>query len=307
LVQDGRLKLEDPVDHYVPELTGSAIAEATVWHLLTHSSGLPAWRPLYRHLVEEDQPWPGTLGGAADQHVVLALIKEEPLGAPPGRRSLYSDLGFILLGIVIERASGRSLACFCREAVFEPMGAALFFLGPGATGAGSPPGVDLRLIAPTEEDPWRGRLLQGEVHDENAYALGGVAGHAGLFGTAQAVAAVVANWMDGYTGQSCVLAQDLVRQFVTRQNRVPGSTWALGWDTRSAFSSAGRRFSAASFGHLGFTGTSIWVDPVSELEVVLLSNRVHPTRRNEAIKQFRPWLHDLIYEEIVEKSLAVWD
>jgi len=205
------------------------------------------------------------------------------------------------VGILIERVSGRALAAFCREAVFEPMEAALFFLGPGAADSGSAAGQDPARIAPTEEDPWRGRLLRAEVHDENAYALGGAAGHAGLFGTAAAVSAVVGHWLDGYAGRSRILPLELVKRFVTRQDEVAGSSWVLGWDTPSAPSSAGSRFSAASFGHLGFTGTSIWVDPTCELEVVLLSNRVHPTRRNEAIKQFRPLIHDLIYDEVVGK------
>lgn len=299
LVQDGRLSLHDPVQRHLAELKGSAVGSATVFHLLTHSSGLPAWRPLYERLAEEDRRVPGTLGSPAAQRLALTMIKDEPLEAPPGARSVYSDLGFILLGVLIERVSGRTLASYCREAVFEPMRASLFFLGPAS---GSETVLDLALVAPTEDDPWRGRLLRAEVHDENAYALGGVAGHAGLFGTAEAVSAVVSHWLDSYAGRSRVLSPDLVKRFVTRQEGIPGSSWALGWDTPSVPSSSGNRFSAASFGHLGYTGTSVWVDPATELAVILLSNRVHPTRRNEAIKQFRPLLHDVIYEELVAGS-----
>ena len=226
--------------------------------------------------------------------MALDLIKQEPVEAPPGAQSVYSDLGFILLGVVVERAGGSPLADYCRSAVFEPMGALLGFRGPkGAASAG------LSLIAPTEDDPWRGRLLRGEVHDENAWALGGVAGHAGLFGTAEGVSVVVGHWLDGYKGRSRLLQADLVKRFTTRQENIPGSSWALGWDTPSAPSSSGSRFSPASFGHLGYTGTSVWVDPSVELEVVLLSNRVHPTRRNESIKQFRPLIHDVIYGELI--------
>lgn len=157
------------------------------------------------------------------------------------------------------------------------------------------------LVAPTEDDPWRGRMLQGEVHDENACALGGVAGHAGLFGTAAAVAAMTGLWLDGYLGKRGLLSPELVRRFASRQG-TPGSSWGLGWDTPSAPSSSGKYFSPQAFGHLGFTGTSVWIDPMCELEVVLLSNRVHPTRQNIAIQTFRPLLHDVIYERVVGQT-----
>jgi CubicO group peptidase (beta-lactamase class C family) len=297
LVRDSRLSLDDPLQQHVEELKGSAIGEATVYHLLTHSAGLPAWRPLYERIAEEDRRAPGLLGSPAAQRLAATLIKQETLDAPFGARSVYSDLGFILLGILVERVGGGSLAACCRRSVFEPMGAPLYF--PGQERAGIP---DATLVAPTEDDPWRGRLLRGEVHDENAYALGGAAGHAGLFGTAAAVSVVVGHWLGGYHGRSRILPSDLVKRFTARQEGIGGSSWALGWDTPSAPSSSGKRFSPASFGHLGYTGTSIWVDPIKELEVVLLSNRVHPTRRNEAIKQFRPLIHDVIYEELVANS-----
>ncbi len=297
LVEDGRLSVEDRLARHIVELKDSAIGDATVFHLLTHSSGLPSWRPLYERIVEENRRAPGLSDSPAAQRLAMTLIKQEVLDAPPGAHSVYSDLGFILLGILIERVVGGSLAAYCRQSVFEPMDAPLYF--PGQERAGVP---DAALVAPTEDDPWRGRLLRGEVHDENAYALGGVAGHAGLFGTASAVSAVVGHWLDGYHGRSRILPSDLVKRFTARQGGVAGSSWALGWETPSAPSSSGKRFSPASFGHLGYTGTSIWVDLTKELEVVLLSNRVHPTRRNETIKQFRPLIHDVIYEELVASS-----
>ena len=294
LVRDGKVSLDDPAQRHIEELKGSAIGGATVYHLLTHSSGLPAWRPLYERIKEEASRTEGFLDNKVAWQLALALIKQEPVEAPPGAQSVYSDLGFIVLGVLVERAGGSPLADYCRSAVFEPMRALLGFRGPkGAASAG------LSLIAPTEDDPWRGRLLRGEVHDENACALGGVAGHAGLFGTAEGVSVVVGHWLDGYKGRSRLLPADLVKRFTTRQENIPGSSWALGWDTPSAPSSSGSRFSPASFGHLGYTGTSVWVDPSVELEVVLLSNRVHPTRRNESIKQFRPLIHDVIYGELI--------
>jgi CubicO group peptidase (beta-lactamase class C family) len=141
--------------------------------------------------------------------------------------------------------------------------------------------------------------LCGEVHDENAASLGGVAGHAGLFGTAGAVLAVTGAWLQAHHRRSSMLDADLVKEFTCRQAVVPGSSWALGWDTPSPPSSAGRFLPEVSFGHLGYTGTSVWIDPLHELEIVLLSNRVHPTRKNERIKAFRPLIHELVYREYV--------
>jgi CubicO group peptidase (beta-lactamase class C family) len=139
------------------------------------------------------------------------------------------------------------------------------------------------------------------VHDENAAAMGGAAGHAGLFGTAESVLAVSGAWLRGYHGRESILDGELVRQFTARQESAARSSWALGWDTPSAPSSSGSSFSERSFGHLGYTGTSLWIDPLCELEVVLLSNRVHPSRRNEKIKVFRPCIHDLVYRKFVSK------
>lgn len=245
------------------------------------------------------------LGSEQAKQLVLDLIRREPLLAPTGTRSLYSDLGFILLGFIIERLAGCSLATFVRERVYEPIKAEpLFFVRRDGTIVGGSRAAGeqsklLSLVAPTEEDPWRGRVLCGEVHDENAYALGGIAGHSGLFGTAAAVLAVSGCWLDSYLGRESLLRSDLVRRFVTRQDMPAGSSWGLGWDTPSAPSSSGAKFSPKSFGHLGYTGTSLWIDPERELEVVLLSNRVHPTRQNNAIREFRPKIHDIIYEELV--------
>jgi CubicO group peptidase (beta-lactamase class C family) len=229
------------------------------------------------------------------------FIRSEALVYERGTRSLYSDLGFMLLGFIIEHSSGQSLNAFFQDHILASLGGVNLefvfqerlheFLERMTKQGGG--------IAPTELDPWRGRLLRGEVHDENAAALGGEAGHAGLFGTVAAVLAITGIWIQAYHGRTSLLAQDLVREFTRRQNQAGSSSWALGWDTPSVPSSAGRYFSARSFGHLGYTGTSIWIDPEQELEVVLLSNRVHPTRKNEAIRDFRPMIHDLVYREFV--------
>lgn len=297
LVQDGRLALEDPLVTHLPELRGRPLGEATIAHLLGHASGLPAWKPFYEEIAARDRTAPGFLGSPAARDLVLARIAEEPLASAPGRQAVYSDLGFILLGIIAERAAAAPLDRFLGERVYAPLKAApLGFVR--RDGAGT-----LRLggssVAQTEDDPWRGRVLCGEVHDENAYAIGGVAGHAGLFGTAAAVLALSGCWLDAVRGRESLLQPELAQRCVSRQALVPGASWGLGWDTPSAPSSSGRRFSSRSFGHLGFTGTSLWVDADRELEVVLLSNRVHPTRRNEQIREFRPLIHDLIVEELI--------
>ena len=216
------------------------------------------------------------------------MILKEPIDQSSPSTSKYSDLGYMVLGFVVERVTGQSLADFTRERIFN-----LVEARPLAFGMHHLKGDVLDKIAPSEEDPWRGRLLQGEVHDENAAALGGIAGHAGLFGTAHAVGQITKAWLDSYEGKPSLFQCDVVKQFVKAQ---PGTSWGLGWDTPSQPSSSGQWFSPESFGHLGFTGASIWIDPIKELEVIFLSNRVHPSRDNQAIKTFRPKLHDVIIQ-----------
>jgi len=302
LIQRAKVALEDPVQQVLPELEGTPIGQATVRDLLTHRSGLPGWRPFYERLDAKGMV-PGLPGGdqTANQHV-LKMIRDEPLIYVRGERSVYSDLGFMLLGFLVERLSGMALDPWCEEEIVRPLRAAPMMFCPTAGRAqldGIRPIVDVSRIAPTEQDEWRKRLLHGEVHDENAAAMGGVAGHAGLFGTAESVLAVSGAWLRGYHGRKSMLEGELVRQFTTRQESAARSSWALGWDTPSVPSSSGSHFSERSFGHLGYTGTSLWIDPLCELEVVLLSNRVHPSRRNEKIKSFRPYIHDLVYQEFV--------
>jgi CubicO group peptidase (beta-lactamase class C family) len=230
---------------------------------------------------------------------VIGYLRDESLLYPAGTRNLYSDLGFMLLGFIIEQVTDQSLALFCEHELFVPLAAEPLVYLPNGEAPSDALLAAEHPIAATEDDPWRGRPLCGEVHDENAYALGGVAGHAGLFGTARAVLAVSSAWLAAYHGQESILDATLVRRFVARQ---ADSSWALGWDTPSVPSSAGVYFSDSSFGHLGYTGTSLWIDPSQRLEVVLLSNRVHPTRRNERIRQFRPHIHDVVCQEIGGKA-----
>lgn len=295
LIQRGLVTLDDSIDGLLPELRGSPAGGAMVRHLLTHSSGLPGWRPFYERIAAIEESQPGFIGSPGAREAVLGYIAKEELVYERGSRSLYSDLGFMLLGFAVERLSGEALDQFCYGQIYEPLGARpLAYASRGPLSALSIHHDAGCTIAPTEDDHWRGRVLCGEVHDENAYALGGVAGHAGLFGTARAVLAVSQAWMDGWRKRPGLLEPDIVTTFTTNRQGVPNSSWALGWDTPSVRSSSGTRFSPESFGHLGYTGTSLWIDPVKELEVVLLSNRVHPTRRNEQIRTFRPYIHDVI-------------
>ncbi|MDP1947501.1 MAG: serine hydrolase [Nitrospirota bacterium] len=300
LIQRAKVALEDPIQQVLVELAGAPIGEATVRDLLAHRSGLPGWRPIYERLEARGMT-PGHSGGNQSiSEAVLSMIRNEPLVYVRGERSVYSDLGFMLLGFLVERLSGLALDRWCEEAIARPIGANPLLFRPVAERGQSLPEVS--NIAPTEQDMWRHRLLRGEVHDENAASMGGVAGHAGLFGTAESVLAVSGTWLRGYHGRESILEEKFVRQFTTRQASVSQSSWALGWDTPSAPSSSGSCFSERSFGHLGYTGTSLWIDPMCELEVVLLSNRVHPTRKNEKIKAFRPLIHDLVYREYVARG-----
>ncbi|HMS84837.1 MAG TPA: serine hydrolase domain-containing protein [Nitrospira sp.] len=299
LIQKGQCRLDACLADYLEECEESQVGSATLRDLLTHQSGLPGWRGYYERLSPD-----GTIPSSREErqlakHTLLDLIRSEQLVYARGSRSLYSDLGFMLLGMVVERASGISLNEFFSECIVHQLGnpRIQFVLGKDQHTFGDRAHEVNGAVAPTEVDPWRGRLLCGEVHDQNAGAMGGVAGHAGLFGNVDAVMALTDEWLRAYHGQPAMLDQDLVREFTRKQLTAGPSSWALGWDTPSAPSSAGSCFSAQSFGHLGYTGTSIWVDPVQRREVVLLSNRVHPTSRNEAIREFRPVIHDLVCQE----------
>ena len=291
LVQDGLLDLATPIDSVLKETEGFPLGQVVVKDVLCHQSGLPWWRPFYQSFPPS---FPSDASSRQERVMAfLDLILKEPVETVSPLQSVYSDLGYMVLGFVVERITNQSLADFCQSRIFDPLQARP--LGYGGQVSNKETGSHIGECAPTEQDPWRGRLLQGEVHDENAFALGGIAGHAGLFGTAEAVGRVTKAWLDGYHGKPGIFDSHLVKRFVTAQ---PGTSWALGWDTPSQPSSSGQWFSMESFGHLGFTGTSIWIDPIREVEVIFLSNRVHPTRDNQAIKVFRPKLHDVIIQEI---------
>jgi len=335
LVEAGRVTLTTPVAEVLPEFAGrrpigpseDPLASATIppdpqfagqevdagtvtfWHLLTHTSGLAAWRSLYREEAgSRDQgsgirEW-GT--GGPLPHLVPAELRARRIGAiyrqygfayPPGARVVYSDLGFILLGEAIAHLAGVPLEVYLRRVVLEPMGLRTTTYNPLAHG------ISPEEIVPTEFCAWRHRRCIGEVHDENSASLGGVAGHAGLFSTAAEVAALGQLYFDGgiYNGVR-LLAPETVAEMVRAQVGSDEDPRGLGWHQRSAgYSSSGHGFSPRSFGHTGFTGTSLWVDPDRELVVALLTNRVYYGRDPQPIMDFRPCLHDTVITSLTDQ------
>ncbi len=296
-VAERRLSIDDLVGKYVPTWRNGAPARATIRHLLTHTSGLPDWRPFYRELPPESIATP------EGKRRIIDAVERTPVVSDPGAESRYSDLGFILLGSILERVADRPLDESARERIFAPLGLdSVGFLPVNRTGSNA--WAAKRMVAATERCPWRGRVLRGEVHDENAYAMGGVSGHAGLFGDAMGVLTLVRAWRDAALGRSTRWPADLTARFLTRQTDVGNGSWTLGWTVPTPPSTSGQFFSPRSYGHLGFTGTSVWTDPDRELTVILLTNRVHPTRENQGIAAFRPAIHDAIYRELFAASSA---
>ncbi|HKJ92415.1 MAG TPA: serine hydrolase, partial [Longimicrobiales bacterium] len=328
LVDRGAIHLDDPVQRYIPEWNADPRESGvTIRDLLLHRAGLPAYEPL----------WQDLRGEAA----YIQRIAASGLDYAPRTKTVYSDFGFILLGAIVERVSGMPLDVFAARNVFEPLGLretgfnplgwdvakdgrVLRALGGRLTVAapvddgdnhqerddGAPPvivpeahGPLAARIAPTEVDTiFRHTHVHGVVHDENAFAMGGVAGHAGLFSSARDLAVVAQMLLDhgGYAGVR-IFSPAVVDTFTHRAG--PASSRALGWDTPSPESSAGDYFSASSFGHTGFTGTSIWIDPERDLFVVLLTNRVDPTRAEERIGPLRRQVHDLVEQAITDMPI----
>jgi CubicO group peptidase (beta-lactamase class C family) len=282
LYERGLLDLEAAVAAVVPEfLTGTVPdlrrKDVTLRMLLAHSSGLPAYEKLFLKAKTRDD--------------LLHAPFTTPLAADPGARTEYSDIGFILLGIALERLADESLDRFCQREIFAPLGMAHTTFNPPS---------ELRAqIPPTADDKaFRKRIIQGEVQDENASVLGGVAPQAGLFSTARDLAQFAHAMLDP---GNPIFRPGTVGLFTSRQSAPGGTTRALGWDTPSVPSQSGRYFSPQSFGHLGYTGTSLWIDPVRQLSITLLTNRTWPECLNQAIKQVRPKFHDAIIETLNEK------
>lgn len=282
LVARGVLTLDTRADALIPDARGTPGGAATLEQLLTHRSGLAPWGGLYLDVPHE----PGT---SAARRWILAEACRRPDEGPSGR-SVYSDLGYMIAGEMIGRAAGRDLDELLTLEIARPLGIPddhLVYAG----GLSPEKRADLaRRCAATERDDWRGYLVRGEVHDENCAALGGIAGHAGVFGTARAMATFGRAFLDSREGKSEFLPPALIAQALASR---PGGSHRLGWDAKSPENSAaGKRMSPQTFGHLGFTGTSIYCDPVRDAVVVLLTNRVCPSRANEKIRGFRPAFHD---------------
>jgi CubicO group peptidase (beta-lactamase class C family) len=276
LYELGLLDLDMPAVALVPEFAADnpRNPEVTIRMLLAHSSGLPAYEKLFLEAKNRDE--------------LLAAAFATQLTADPGTRTEYSDIGFIILGIALERLAEEPLDSFCRREVFGPLGM--------LHTAFQPPAAWHNLIPPTVDDrSFRQRVIQGEVQDENASVMGGVAAHAGLFATAGDLA-MFANAM--LEGGRPILRPETLAVFTRRESSPPGTTRALGWDTPSSPSQSGKYFSAGSFGHLGYTGTSLWINPERELSITLLTNRTWPDCANQAIQQLRPRFHDATVEAL---------
>lgn len=300
LVKDKRLALDDRVTRFFHNFGVHGKTHVTFRHLLVHSSGLAAHRAYYKEVAAlQKRGRPNFVASREAKEWIFEQVHREKLESPPGTRAVYSDLGFMVLGQVVETVSGQPLDRFCLARIFQPLGlrsTSFIDLSQIRTRRIEP---IADVIAPTQRCPWRKRVLCGEVDDENAYAMGGVAGHAGLFGTARDVDALAQHLKAIADGAAGILPKALVDQMWTLDASVPGSTRTLGWDTPSPQrSSAGTRMSRHTVGHLGFTGTSLWMDLERGINVTLLSNRVHPSRDNDKLGELRPRIHDLVMEAV---------
>lgn len=282
LYERGLLDLDSFVVGIVPEFVSEDVRrkEITFRMLLAHSSGLPAHEKLYLR--------------AKSRQELIDVALGVPLTADPGTRTEYSDIGFITLGLALERLADEPLDRFCQREIFSSLRMLRTTFNPPVAWK-----VD---IPPTADDrTFRNRIVQGEVNDENAGVMGGVAPHAGLFSTATDLA-IFANTM--LRGGKPLLHPETVRLFTTRQGAPTGTSRALGWDTPSAPSLSGQYFSRSSFGHIGFTGTSLWVDPEKQISVTLLTNRTWPDSSNRAIRQVWPRFHDAVMEALFPNLLG---
>jgi CubicO group peptidase (beta-lactamase class C family) len=309
LYERGLLELDAPIIGVIPEFLHGATGHSdlrrqnvTLRMLLAHSSGLPAYKKLFLKAQSRDE--------------LLAKAFTMPLSADPATRAEYSDIGFIILGIALERLAGESMDSFCQREIFGPLAMTSTTFNPAPElrpktpptaderqdlrGARTP-ARDLREAAssPRESQPkprstFRNRIIQGEVQDENAYVLGGIAGHAGLFSAAEDVARFAHALLNG---GNPVLRPETISLF-TRRDTTIGTSRTLGWDTPSNPSQSGKYFGLNAYGHLGYTGTSLWIDPDRQLSITLLTNRTWPDCANQAIKQVRPRFHDAVIESL---------
>lgn len=293
LISSGQLGKETYLQDALPAACGTDKAKVTIDMLLRHRSGLPAHRPYFKAL-------PDPLPGIEARSWLRRMVLSEPLAYEPGNKEIYSDLGYILLAWVVEYLSGVRLDAFVHDRIFAPLNIDHLFFNPLGADL-TRPGEDKAslVFAATSHCPWREKMILGEVEDENAWAAGGIEGHAGLFGTASGVHRLCCQILQALeNNETKVINSSVIRCFADRKNEMMRPA---GFDSPSGENpSSGRSFSKRSVGHLGFTGTSFWIDPDNGLITVLLSNRVHPSRENTDIRKFRPRIHDLIASAIKE-------
>ncbi len=321
---EGLIKLDDTIYQWLPGARQPAHRRITIRQLLNHTSGLPAWQPYYRSLPMS------LIGTQAGRDIILDECKNEPLVAEPGEKTIYSDIGYILLGEIIEHAGEDALDVQFARRMTRPLNLDdMFFIRVTEIGKSNTrrrtrtradqhvptpkhglPGERVerkkgehRRFAPTEDCPWRERVIHGQVHDQNAFALGGVAGHAGLFSTAGDIHRFMFELTRSYQGRSDWIPKSTVQQFLkTMESKPIGEEYVLGWNVPSRKGSAsGQYFSANSIGHLAYTGCSVWADLSEDFWIILLTNRIHPSTTNEKITAFRPKIHDLIYNELIKR------
>lgn len=316
LVAEGRLALDAPAARSLPGFEAAGKQDVTLRQLLAHASGLPRWRPYFERaaadpeagavfLPPEQRPPPSALAGAfaRSKARVAEAVLAEPLEAPPGTRAEYGDPAFIALGLLLERLEGAPLAALAEARIFRPLGLANTFYLDGLDPAGAAARAGGRAFAPTGRCAARRETTRGIVNDANAYAMGGAAGHAGLFSTASDVATLGQAWLDAVHGRPSPVPASAAAEF-TRRDAAPGSERALGWDTpsRGATSLGARlgRGPRGAIGHLGFTGTSLWVDLDAALVCALLTNHVHPSGTNDKarMRAFRQTFHDAVAEAV---------
>ncbi len=304
LIGAGEIELDHPVSRFIPSFRRKDKEGITIRHLLSHSSGLPAHLPFYEELEALRAKGEGPEKGAESIRWVVERIAELEIG-PIGQKAVYSDLGFMVLGHLVELVSQQSLDQFSQEHIFQPLGMEDTFFLPLYDEELRRERMKGRQIVATEKCPWRKKVLLGEVHDDNCYSLGGVAGHAGLFSTTADIHRFASTLLRCSKGVGTFLPPELIQEFWTIQDTVEGSTFALGWDTPSPEGSqAGDLFSKNSVGHLGFTGCSLWIDRDQEVIIILLTNRVHPTRENDEIRRLRPLVHNTI-RRLIEDSVPL--
>ncbi|MBX7139070.1 MAG: serine hydrolase [Oligoflexia bacterium] len=300
LVEAGQLALQDKVARYIDGFSVFGKSSITIAHLLTHTSGLPAWHPYYEELLKANAgARMGVLTSKGARDYIYTAIKRCKLEFEPGSTQMYSDVGNILLGYLVELLSGMPLDRCARQYLLHPLGMrnSSFIDLAMIKRRGIHPVRN--LIAPTENCAWRGRVLCGEVHDDNAWAMGGIAGHSGLFSTAGDLHLFAAEMLRAAQGSSRLLSRDSVKMLWSGVERSDSVTWQHGWDTPGKENNMlASGLSAQAVGACAFTGCSLWLEPEKHVDIVLMSNRIHPNRSNKKIRTFRPQLHEAVLEAL---------